>query len=208
MHMKKLFSDTFVEERDRVWLATHHLDGEAYRWWLDLQENPSTDLAAITWKKFKELLLAHYFPTSVKRKMEQDLCSLRQGDRTVVVYKREFLDFSTACLSSCRTTRTRPASSSEGCDRRSSGSCNPLTSKPTGRWWIARLSWRAARQRWRSGERAWTGVRPRGLRQRVRARCTLGGRRNTLGASSVGAAQQCGRGPAVWARPSSAARRS
>nr|CAD1821839.1 unnamed protein product [Ananas comosus var. bracteatus] len=81
MHMEKLFRDTFVEERDRVWLATHHLDGEAYRWWLDLQENPRTDLAAITWTRFKGLLLAHYFPTSVKRKMEQDLRSLRQGDR-------------------------------------------------------------------------------------------------------------------------------
>nr|CAD1842613.1 unnamed protein product [Ananas comosus var. bracteatus] len=75
MHMEKLFRDTFVEERDRVWLATHHLDGEAYRWWLDLQENPNTDLAAITWKKFKELLLAHYFLTSVKRKMEQDFAT-------------------------------------------------------------------------------------------------------------------------------------
>nr|CAD1837154.1 unnamed protein product [Ananas comosus var. bracteatus] len=90
MHMEKLFRDTFVEERDRVWLVTHHLDGEAYRWWLDLQENPSTDLAAISWKKFKELLLAHYFPTSVKRKMEQDLRNLRQGDRTVIEYEREF----------------------------------------------------------------------------------------------------------------------
>nr|CAD1822933.1 unnamed protein product [Ananas comosus var. bracteatus] len=90
MHMEKLFRDTFVEERDRVWLATHHLDGEAYRWWLDLQENPSTDLASISWKKFKELLLAHYFPISVKRKMEQDLRNLRQGDRTVAEYEREF----------------------------------------------------------------------------------------------------------------------
>nr|CAD1831736.1 unnamed protein product [Ananas comosus var. bracteatus] len=90
MHMEKLFRDTFVEERDRVWLATHHLDGEAYRWWLDLQENPSTDMAVITWKKFKELLLAHYFPTSVKRKMEQDLRNLRQEDQTVAEYEREF----------------------------------------------------------------------------------------------------------------------
>nr|CAD1835028.1 unnamed protein product [Ananas comosus var. bracteatus] len=90
MHMEKLFRDTFVEERDRVWLATHHLDGEAYRWWLDFQDHPSTDLAAITWTRFKELLLAHYFPTSVKRKMEQDLRSLRQGDRTVAEYEREF----------------------------------------------------------------------------------------------------------------------
>ncbi|XP_020082207.1 uncharacterized protein LOC109705837 [Ananas comosus] len=32
MHMEKLFYDTFVEERYRVWFATHHLDGEAYRW--------------------------------------------------------------------------------------------------------------------------------------------------------------------------------
>nr|CAD1818570.1 unnamed protein product [Ananas comosus var. bracteatus] len=51
MHMEKLFRDTFVEERDRVWLATHHLDGEAYRWWLDFQDHPSTDLAAITWTR-------------------------------------------------------------------------------------------------------------------------------------------------------------
>nr|CAD1821858.1 unnamed protein product [Ananas comosus var. bracteatus] len=90
MHMEKLFRDTFVEERDRVWLATHHMDGEAYRWWLDLQEHPSTDLAAITWTRFKELLLAHYLPTSVKRKMEQDLRNLRQGDRIVAEYEREF----------------------------------------------------------------------------------------------------------------------
>nr|CAD1832646.1 unnamed protein product [Ananas comosus var. bracteatus] len=90
MHMEKLFRDTFVEERDRVWLATHHLNGEAYHWWLDLQENPSIDLAAISWKKFKELLLAHYFPTCVKRKMEQDLRNLHQGDRTVAEYEREY----------------------------------------------------------------------------------------------------------------------
>nr|CAD1839620.1 unnamed protein product [Ananas comosus var. bracteatus] len=87
MHMEKLFRDTFMEERDRIWLTTHHLDSEAYCWWLDLQENSSTDLAAISWKKFKELLLAHYFPTSVKRKMEQDLRNLRQGDRAVAEVK-------------------------------------------------------------------------------------------------------------------------
>nr|CAD1821713.1 unnamed protein product [Ananas comosus var. bracteatus] len=90
MHMEKLFRDTFVEERDRVWLATHHLDSEAYRWWLDIQDNPSTDLTAISWKRFKELLLEHYFPDSVKRKMEQDLRNLRQEDRTVAEYEREF----------------------------------------------------------------------------------------------------------------------
>nr|CAD1843950.1 unnamed protein product [Ananas comosus var. bracteatus] len=41
MYIEKLFRDTFVKERDRVWLATHHLDGEVYRCWLDIQENPA-----------------------------------------------------------------------------------------------------------------------------------------------------------------------
>nr|CAD1837519.1 unnamed protein product [Ananas comosus var. bracteatus] len=97
MHMEKLFRDTFVEERDRVWLATHHLDGEAYSWWLGIQDNPNTDLVAISWKRFKELLLEHYFPVSVKRKMEQDLREMRQGDRTVAEYERSSLGFYTVC---------------------------------------------------------------------------------------------------------------
>ncbi|XP_020084910.1 uncharacterized protein LOC109707788 [Ananas comosus] len=90
MHMEKLFYDTFVEERYRVWFATHHLDGEAYRWWVDIREDPRADLSAITWNRFKELLLTTYFPQSVKRQMERDLRNLRQGDRTVAEYEREF----------------------------------------------------------------------------------------------------------------------
>nr|CAD1827446.1 unnamed protein product [Ananas comosus var. bracteatus] len=90
MHMEKLFHDTFVEERDRVWLATHHLDGEAYYWWLDIQDNPDTDLSAITWRRFKELLMSKYFPESVKRQMEKDLRGLCQGDRTVAEFEQEF----------------------------------------------------------------------------------------------------------------------
>nr|CAD1837537.1 unnamed protein product [Ananas comosus var. bracteatus] len=70
MHMEKLFRDAFMEERDR--------------------DNPYTELVAISWKRFKELLLEHYFPDSVKRKMEQDLRGMRQEDRTVAEYEREF----------------------------------------------------------------------------------------------------------------------
>ena len=46
MHMEKLFRDTFVEERDRVWLATHHLDGDAYQWW-----GTSRRTRAPTWQR-------------------------------------------------------------------------------------------------------------------------------------------------------------
>nr|CAD1823284.1 unnamed protein product [Ananas comosus var. bracteatus] len=54
------------------------------------QDNPNTDPAAISWNRFKELLLEHYFLVRVKRKMEQDLREMRQGDRTVAEYEREF----------------------------------------------------------------------------------------------------------------------
>lgn len=89
MHMENLFHNTFVEEHDRVWLATH-LDGETYRWWADIRDDPNTDPATITWKRLKKLLLSTYFSQSVKRQMERNLHSLCQGDRTVGEYEREF----------------------------------------------------------------------------------------------------------------------
>nr|CAD1818059.1 unnamed protein product [Ananas comosus var. bracteatus] len=108
MHMEKLFYDTFVEERDRVWLATHHLVGEAYLWWLDIRDNPNTDLSAISWKRLKELLLAHCFPDSVKRQMEKDLRGLRQGSGRWSSMSGSSPGSTIACLSSCGTMRTRP----------------------------------------------------------------------------------------------------
>lgn len=71
-------------------MATHHLEGEAYQWWAGVWDDPDTNLAAITWKKFKELLSLTYFPQSVKRQMEQGLCNLRQENKTVAEYEREF----------------------------------------------------------------------------------------------------------------------
>nr|CAD1827455.1 unnamed protein product [Ananas comosus var. bracteatus] len=79
-----------TEERDRLMERLNEFRRCSPRIFDGEKENPSTDLAAISWKKFKELLLAHYFLTNVKRKMEQDLRNLRQGDRTIVEYEREF----------------------------------------------------------------------------------------------------------------------
>nr|CAD1832944.1 unnamed protein product [Ananas comosus var. bracteatus] len=127
MHMEKLFCDTFMEERDRVWLATHHLDGEAYSWWLGIQDNPNTDLAAISWKRFKELLLEHYFPVSVKKKMEQDLREMRQGDRTVAEYEREFSRLLHYVPFVVRDDENKTCIFERGLRRRSFGWCNPPT---------------------------------------------------------------------------------
>lgn len=59
-----------MEEQDK------DLDGETYQWWADIHDDPNTDLVAITWKKFKELLLLTYSPQSVKWQMERDLRNL------------------------------------------------------------------------------------------------------------------------------------
>lgn len=44
-----------------MWLATHHLECEAYQWWINIRDDPDTDMAAMSWIKFKELLSLTYF---------------------------------------------------------------------------------------------------------------------------------------------------
>nr|CAD1839628.1 unnamed protein product [Ananas comosus var. bracteatus] len=189
MHMEKHFRDTFVEERDRVWLATHHLDGEAYRWWLDLQENPHR-LGSYHLDEVQGASSGALLPTSVKRKMELHLRSLRQGDRTVAEYEREFSRLLHCVPFIVRDDEDKARIFERGLRPSIFRFVQSLTSKPTGRWWIARSLWRAARRMSRNSERLETKGRPRGLRLRVRARRTLGGRRSILGASSVDATQQ------------------
>ncbi len=54
LHMEKFFHYTFVADRDRVLLATtNHLEGDACQWWANIQDDPTTDLAAITWLRLK-----------------------------------------------------------------------------------------------------------------------------------------------------------
>ncbi len=54
--MEKLFHETVISDDDRVWFATHHLEGDAYRWWAHVRDDTTIDLAATTWPRFKEML--------------------------------------------------------------------------------------------------------------------------------------------------------
>ncbi len=54
LHTEKPFLDTFVLDDDRVWFATHHLEGDTYQWWVH-RDDTTTDLAATTWPRFKEM---------------------------------------------------------------------------------------------------------------------------------------------------------
>ncbi|XP_020080765.1 uncharacterized protein LOC109704440 [Ananas comosus] len=88
--MEALFEDIYTLEKDKVRLAAHCLEGSARAWWTRVKNGRSLDPASMTWEAFRELLLMEYFSESDKRKIKEDFCKLRQGNRTVWEYEREF----------------------------------------------------------------------------------------------------------------------
>ncbi|XP_020080886.1 uncharacterized protein LOC109704553, partial [Ananas comosus] len=88
--METLFEDIYTEERDKVNLAAHCFDKRARVWWKRVKQDRSPDLPPIDWEEFRRLMFAEYFPDSDKRKMREDFKKLKQGNRTVREYEREF----------------------------------------------------------------------------------------------------------------------
>ncbi|XP_020086721.1 uncharacterized protein LOC109709060 [Ananas comosus] len=88
--METLFEDIYTEERDRVNLAAHCFDKRARVWWKRVKQDRSSDLPPINWEEFRRMMFAEYFPDSDKRKMREDFRKLKQGNRTVREYEREF----------------------------------------------------------------------------------------------------------------------
>nr|CAD1830079.1 unnamed protein product [Ananas comosus var. bracteatus] len=91
--METLFEDIYTEEQDKVNLAAHYFDKRARVWWKRVKEDRSSDLSPIDWEEFRRLMFAEYFPDSDKRKMREDFRKLKQGNRTVREYEREFTIF-------------------------------------------------------------------------------------------------------------------
>ncbi|XP_020102373.1 uncharacterized protein LOC109719935 [Ananas comosus] len=88
--MEALFEDIYTLERDKVPLAAHCFEKDAQIWWQNAKKNRAPNLSPITWDEFRELLFMEYFPDSGKRKMKEDFRKLRQGNRSVREYEREF----------------------------------------------------------------------------------------------------------------------
>ncbi|XP_020102689.1 uncharacterized protein LOC109720181 [Ananas comosus] len=88
--MKALFEDIYTLEKDKVRLAAHCLEGSARSWWTRVNNGRSLDPATMSWEAFREILLMEYFPESDKRKIKEDFRKLRQRNRTVREYEREF----------------------------------------------------------------------------------------------------------------------
>nr|CAD1843459.1 unnamed protein product [Ananas comosus var. bracteatus] len=86
--LEKLFEDLYIPERDRVHLVVHCLEGDAHSSWLRTRTDRFENL---TWEEFRGMLYRAYFPNSVKKKFENDLKRMRQEDRSVQEYVREFV---------------------------------------------------------------------------------------------------------------------
>ncbi|XP_020114374.1 uncharacterized protein LOC109728394 [Ananas comosus] len=88
--METLFKDIYTREQDKVHLVPHCFDKRARVWWRRVKQDRSPDLPPIHWAEFRGLMFAEYFPNSDKRKMQEDFRKLKQGNRTVREYEREF----------------------------------------------------------------------------------------------------------------------
>nr|CAD1829421.1 unnamed protein product [Ananas comosus var. bracteatus] len=88
--MEALFEDIYTLERDKVHLAAHCLEGSARLWWTGLKKSRSLEISSLTWEAFREMLFMEYFPENDKRKIKEDFRKLRQGNRLVREYEREF----------------------------------------------------------------------------------------------------------------------
>nr|CAD1827328.1 unnamed protein product [Ananas comosus var. bracteatus] len=81
---------TPCHQQDKVHLAVHCLEKSARVWWKATRQNRSPTLPPMMWEEFRGLLYGVHFPDSDKKKMEEQFRILKQGDRTVRDYEREF----------------------------------------------------------------------------------------------------------------------
>ncbi|XP_020080318.1 uncharacterized protein LOC109703979 [Ananas comosus] len=88
--IETIFEDLYTVERDKVHLAVHCLQLSAKEWWKGVKRNRSPSLPSMVWEEFRELMRSTYFPDSEKRKLQNRFQKLRQGDRLVREYEREF----------------------------------------------------------------------------------------------------------------------
>ncbi|XP_020081012.1 uncharacterized protein LOC109704658 [Ananas comosus] len=88
--MEALFDDIYTLEKDKVHLAAHCFEKDAQIWWQKAKKSRGLNTSSITWEEFREIVFMEYFPDSDRRKMKEDFRKLRQGNRSVREYEREF----------------------------------------------------------------------------------------------------------------------
>lgn len=90
--MEKSFKIIGVEEGQKTIFATYLLKEEANYWWESKEAMEPAGI--VTWERFTELFLEKYFPEHMESKMEIKFLELKQNNRTVAEYEKEFTELS------------------------------------------------------------------------------------------------------------------
>ena len=78
-----------ISEDEKVDLATFMLQGEALEWWQAIQLR-NVEGRVWIWDMFKSEFLEKYFPRAIRLQYQRQFLDLRQGERTVREFEREF----------------------------------------------------------------------------------------------------------------------
>ena len=76
-----------------VTFATYFLKGPTAQWWATHRQTLPPD-TVVTWAEFQIAFRARYIPQAVIARKKAEFGNLVQGNKTVEVYQREFLDLS------------------------------------------------------------------------------------------------------------------
>lgn len=90
--MEKSFKIIGVEEGQKTVFATYLLKGEANHWWES--KEAMEPAGVVTWERFTELFLEKYFPEHMENRMEIRFLELKQNNKTVAEYEKEFTELS------------------------------------------------------------------------------------------------------------------
>ncbi|KAG6478156.1 uncharacterized protein LOC122019017 [Zingiber officinale] len=83
-----IFRFMALEDADMVRCATYLLKDDALLWWEGA--SLSVDLNTLSWEGFKEVFYSKYFTEDIRSKLTREFMTLRQGDRSVAEFVREF----------------------------------------------------------------------------------------------------------------------
>ena len=73
----------------KVHCGTYSLVDDALYWWKGLFFTLTPELQ-VSWEMFREKFYEKYYPEDTRDQLEIQFLTLRQGDRSVVEYEREF----------------------------------------------------------------------------------------------------------------------
>nr|CAD1837561.1 unnamed protein product [Ananas comosus var. bracteatus] len=88
--IETLFENLYTLEKVKMHLATHCLEKTVNVWWKKVKQDRPSNLPPMIWEEFRGLMFTNYFPDSEKKNLYNQFQKLRQRNRSVGEYEREF----------------------------------------------------------------------------------------------------------------------